>query len=128
MLSGLIEDASEPYTKHQEREADVFATEFLMPDVMVRPFCSRTAIDLAPTAETVRSSIVSAAVRYVELSPAPCAGVYSERGLVDWAKRSRSFLGSTRSAQARSRSTTTRTACSTRPRASYLRARGSARA
>lgn len=85
---------SGPYTKQQEREADVFAAEFLMPEELVRPFCNFTPIDLAAVqliAETFRSSIVSAAVRNVELSPAPCAVAYSEAGHVEWAKRSRSF-------------------------------------
>jgi len=72
----------------------VFATELLMPETMVHPFCARTPIDLVTVraiVETFRSSIVSAAVRYVELSPASCAVVYSEHGLVEWAKRSRAF-------------------------------------
>jgi Zn-dependent peptidase ImmA (M78 family) len=89
-------DAAELHTRTQEREADVFASEFLMPEELVRPFCDRTPSDLAAVrviAETFRTSIVSAAVRYVELSPAPCAVVYSEAGFVEWAKRSRSFAG-----------------------------------
>jgi hypothetical protein len=91
--SELTTEASRHYTKQQEREADVFATEFLMPEEMVRPFCER-AIDLATAqniVESFRSSIVAAAVRYVELSPMPCAVAYSEVGVVEWAKRSRSF-------------------------------------
>lgn len=85
-----------PYTKQQEREADVFATEFLMPEELVRRFCDRTPTDLTAVraiAETFRSSIVAASVRYVELTSAPCAVVYSEAGLVEWAKRSRTFAG-----------------------------------
>lgn len=94
--SELPAGAAGPYTAQQEREADVFATEFLMPEELVRPFCERTPIDLAAVraiAETFRSSIVAAAVRYVELSSAPCAVVYSEAGFVEWAKRSRTFAG-----------------------------------
>ena len=92
----LTADAAGPYTAQQEREADVFATEFLMPEELVRPFCDRTPIDLGVVraiAETFRCSIVAAAVRSVELSSAPCAVVYSEHGIVDWAKRSRTFAG-----------------------------------
>jgi Zn-dependent peptidase ImmA (M78 family) len=94
ILGEGIAEATELHTRHQEREADVFASEFLMPEELVRPFCDRTPIDLTSVgavAETFRTSIVSAAVRYVELSPAPCAVVYSEAGFVEWAKRSRSF-------------------------------------
>jgi len=94
--SELSVDAAGSYTAQQEREADVFATEFLMPEELAQPFCDRTPFDLAAVraiAETFRSSIVAAAVRHVELSSAPCAVVYSEGGLVEWAKRSRSFKG-----------------------------------
>lgn len=94
--SEMSAGAAGPYTKQQEREADVFATEFLMPEELVRPFCERTPIDLAAVrtiAETFRSSIVAASVRYVELASTPCAVVYSEAGLVEWAKRSRTFAG-----------------------------------
>jgi hypothetical protein len=80
--------------EQQEREADVFATEFLMPQALVRPFCEHPMIDRAAVdaiVEAFGSSIVAAAVRYVELSPASCAVAYSEAGLVEWAKRSRSF-------------------------------------
>lgn len=44
-------------------------------------------------AQTFRTSIVASAVRYVELASTPCAVVYSERGHVVWAKRSRTFPG-----------------------------------
>jgi Zn-dependent peptidase ImmA (M78 family) len=90
----LTAGAAGPYTKQQEREADVFATEFLMPEELVRPYCESPSIDLAAVraiAETFRCSIVAAAVRQVELSSAQCAVVYSERGVVDWAKQSRTF-------------------------------------
>ncbi len=85
-----------PFNAHQEREADVFATEFLMPKAWVAPLCAVKPVGLASVhaiAQTFGASIVAAAVRYVELAPAPCAVVYSEQGRVVWAKRSSAFPG-----------------------------------
>ena len=86
-------EASFPFSAHQEREADVFAAEFLMPDEYVEPFAAN-----APTLSTIdaigrafRTSVVASAVRYVEISSSPCAVAYSEDGYVVWAKRSRAF-------------------------------------
>ena len=83
-----------PYSAHQEREADVFAAEHNTPEAWVRPHCDVSTITLEPVREiarTFRSSIVASAIRFVELSASPCAVVYSERGRVVWAKRSRGF-------------------------------------
>jgi Zn-dependent peptidase ImmA (M78 family) len=84
-----------PFSKHQEREADVFATEFLMPEAWVAPLCMG-----APTLEAVhriaklfRTSVVASAVRFVELTSKPCAVSYVEDGRVVWARCSRSFAG-----------------------------------
>lgn len=82
-----------PFSVHQEREADVFATEFLMPEAWVAPLCA-TAPSFAAVhaiAQMFRASNMAAAVRFVEVSSAPCAVVYSENGNVVWAKRSRTF-------------------------------------
>ena len=84
------------FSAHQEREADVFATEFLMPKAWVAPLCAVTPVGLAKVhaiAQTFGASVVASAVRYVELSAAPCAVVYSEQGRVRWAKRSPTFPG-----------------------------------
>ena len=82
-----------PFDTHQEREADIFATEFLMPEEWVAPFCgARISFDgVHDVATTFRTSPVASAVRYAEVSPTSCAVVYSEKAHVKWAKRSRSF-------------------------------------
>lgn len=84
-----------PFSAHQEREADVFAVEFLMPEAWVAPMCmvAPSLAALHDIAKTFRTSIVASAVRFVELSSARCAVVYSEGGNVVWAKRSRTFPG-----------------------------------
>jgi Zn-dependent peptidase ImmA (M78 family) len=82
-----------PFSEHQEREADVFATEFLMPEAWVLPLCAAppSFAAIQTIAQTFRMSNMASAVRFVELTSAPCAVVYSENGHVVWAKRSRTF-------------------------------------
>jgi Zn-dependent peptidase ImmA (M78 family) len=94
--SVLDAGATAPFSVHQEREADVFASEFLMPEEWVAPLCVTAPTSLRVVhsiAKTFRVSIVAAAVRSVELTRGPCAVVYSEQGHVVWAKRSATFAG-----------------------------------
>lgn len=78
----------------EEREADVFAVEHLTPTRMVKPYCDVTPVNLHAVntiADVFTTSPVMSAMRFVELSSERCAAVYSEAGLVKWAKRSRTF-------------------------------------
>lgn len=87
-----IEAACGGRTKRDEREADVYATEMLSPEDWVRAHCDLTRVDLDGVhsiASTFPVSPVMAAMRLVELSPLTCAVVYSENGVVRWAKGSR---------------------------------------
>jgi Zn-dependent peptidase ImmA (M78 family) len=85
--------ANPPFSAHQEREADVFATEFLMPEAWVLSYCAASPSfdSIQAIAQTFRMSNMASAVRYAELTSASCAVVYSENGHVVWAKRSRTF-------------------------------------
>jgi Zn-dependent peptidase ImmA (M78 family) len=92
--AALDTTARAPFSVHQEREADVFATEFLMPAAWVAAYCKGTVTSLGVVhaiAQAFRVSNVAAAVRRVELADAPCAVAYSEQGRVVWAKRSAAF-------------------------------------
>jgi hypothetical protein len=63
---------------------------------MIAPYCGVTPVGLHAVhaiAEMFAASPVMSAVRFAELSPERCAAVYSEAGIVKWAKRSRSFKG-----------------------------------
>lgn len=82
-------------TASQEREADVFAAELLMPEDLVAPHVALPAslATVRSIGDTFRTSIVASAMRYVELTPTSCALVYSKDGRVVWAKHSRSFPG-----------------------------------
>lgn len=92
----LAPEASPAFSKHQERECDVFATEYLMPEAWITPLCVETPLSLSAVdriAAMFRTSVVASSVRHVELTSLPCAVAYSEAGTVTWAKRSRSFPG-----------------------------------
>lgn len=82
-------------TLFQEREADVFAAELLMPEEFVAPHVAMPAslATVRSIADTFRISIVAAARRYVELTDTSCALVFSKEGHVVWSKQSRSFPG-----------------------------------
>ncbi len=87
--------ASTDRTPHQEREADVFAAELLMPEELVAPHAAMPPglVTVRSISDTFRTSIVASARRYVELTAASCALVYSKDGRVVWAKYSCSFPG-----------------------------------
>jgi hypothetical protein len=90
-VSGWIDVACSGRTKRDEREADVYARELLTPAQWVRAYCDLMRIDLDGVnaiASLFRVSPVMAAMRLVELSPRACAVVYSENGVVRWAKGS----------------------------------------
>lgn len=75
------------YDQGVEREANVFASEFLMP----RKLWSRHVDVARPDLEVVRKlaadyrvSLQAAAIRFVQLCPERCALVFSTRGLIEW--------------------------------------------
>jgi hypothetical protein len=82
--------------KSEERDADVFAVEYLTSESMVAPYCAITPVDLHAVhaiEHRFTASPVMAAMRFVELSPEACAVVYSEHRKVEWMKPSKSFPG-----------------------------------
>jgi len=77
-----------------EREASVYATEQLMPEALVMPWCAADRVTLVPAREIAgefTTSVLASAMRLVELSPHRCAVVYSELGRVSWIKPSATF-------------------------------------
>jgi len=80
--------------KPLERNASVFATEFLMQEAWVKPYCMGEQVTLAPVraiADAFTCSMLASANRLVELSPRRCAVVCCELGRVRWFKRSPTF-------------------------------------
>jgi IrrE N-terminal-like domain len=70
-----------------EREADAFAAALLMPKSMLRPMVNRAPIALADVerfANIFQTSLVSTAIRSVQLSDFPCAVVGIRAGRIAW--------------------------------------------
>ncbi len=81
---------------HVEREANDFATELLIPQALGAAYCvaTRPAIDdVERLARVFKTSVVMSAIRFVELSPAPCAAAMVVDGKVRWATESAAFPG-----------------------------------
>lgn len=81
----------EALQKPHEREADVFATNLLLPR---RPFqrlvgCPTPGGDaIVAAADHFHTTLSSTAIRFTELEPFPCAVIKWEQGVRKWAKRS----------------------------------------
>jgi hypothetical protein len=78
-----------------EVEANAFASELLMPEHLVQPACKVMRASLDPAlriAYTFGVSARASAIRFTELTDAPCAVVLSERGVVRWTAHSATFL------------------------------------
>lgn len=89
-----LKTTCEHRNKREERDADILAVEHLTPEPMVAPYCACTPVDLHAVSAIERAFVASpvmSAMRFVELSPHPCAVAYSERGALKWMKPSRSF-------------------------------------
>ena len=69
-----------------EREADTFATEFLMPWKLLQPIVGdreRGPMVIHPTSEQCESSIPASAIRYPEISRECVAAFVSHQGRIE---------------------------------------------
>ena len=89
-----------PFASHAEyrveREADVFASEILLPAVLARPFCLTALPTLDAVGDLARMfdvSLTVAAMKWPKLAKTPCAFVESSGGLIKRAVRSDAFRG-----------------------------------
>lgn len=77
-----------------EREADVFATEFLMPWKLISPIINGT-VQGFPTVKAIadqcQSSIVASAIRYTSVAKEPVAVIVSHQGTVEFMTASDPF-------------------------------------
>jgi Zn-dependent peptidase ImmA (M78 family) len=79
-----------------EREANDCSTELLAPEDEAAPLCAVERADLEHVdrlARTFRNSFVMSAIRFTELTMAPCAIVMAKAGSVSWAAESHTFPG-----------------------------------
>jgi hypothetical protein len=77
-----------------EAEANAFASELTMPYRLVRDICRTASVSLEVPWQIARMfgmSILASAIRFVELSPEPCAAVFSSQRRVLWSAESASF-------------------------------------
>jgi hypothetical protein len=81
-LGGNFRDQRTP----TELEADVFASELLMPDGWVAPLVGPTTslYGIRTLASTCRTSLSSAAIRMMDLAEEPAAVILSFEGTVEW--------------------------------------------
>jgi hypothetical protein len=78
----------------REAEANAFAAELLMPEVLVRRRCEVSPVSFEVVRELARDyqvSLLSAALRFVELTSERCALVFAKSRRVAWVARSPSF-------------------------------------
>lgn len=93
----VIERICKPLEKSRkppERTASVFASEVVMPEPLVKPYCAVPYVTLAPAREIADefiTSVLASAMRFTEISTERCAVAYSVLGRVRWLKRSATF-------------------------------------
>jgi Zn-dependent peptidase ImmA (M78 family) len=86
--------ATDISTRQDEREANEFAVELLMPDKLFRADIQRRDVDLETVnwlATRYGTSMTSTAIRYARFSPNICAVVLSERGKIKYFAYSEGF-------------------------------------
>ena len=67
--------------------ANAFAGAVLLPDLLVRRRCEVSPVSLAVPRQLERDfdvSILTAAIRFCELSPERCCAVFSKNGVIEW--------------------------------------------
>jgi hypothetical protein len=79
-----------------EREANHFSTELLMSETWAAPLCAAprpTLDDVYRLARTFRTSFHASAIRFVEVSAAPCAFVHTVGGRIKRSTETHAFPG-----------------------------------
>jgi Zn-dependent peptidase ImmA (M78 family) len=87
-------DAVDPSARQDEREANEFAVELLMPDRFFRADIQQRGVSLETIndlATRYGTSMTSTAIRYARFSPCACAVVLSEQGKIKYFSYSEGF-------------------------------------
>jgi Zn-dependent peptidase ImmA (M78 family) len=96
LCTGVPNELRDDEVRRLEQEADHFAAELLLPELFARPWCASprpTLDDVERLARTCRTSLQATALRFVQLSPAPCAVVFARGGIIKWSAESAAFPG-----------------------------------
>lgn len=75
------------YQSTQETQANFFASELILPSMLVSRRCDIENINLEPIkqiATDFRASLTATAIKFVRLCPEKCAVVYSVKGKIKW--------------------------------------------
>lgn len=96
LLSSGVHYSGPPHkaTDPLELEANVFASELLMPEPLVSPIVATSDIGLNSVrviADRCKTSLTSAAIRYTELTPDPVAIIVSYEGTIEFSSVSPSL-------------------------------------
>jgi Zn-dependent peptidase ImmA (M78 family) len=78
----------------EEAEANIFASELLLPKKLLDTRCQVEDISFKPIlniAEEFNTSLMATAIKFVHLCPIPCAVVYSEESGIKWSCRSETW-------------------------------------
>lgn len=84
-------DMTEWYRPGQEREANAFAAELILPRSLVESTCDVAEVNMEPVrriSEEFRASLTASAIRFVRFCPERCAVVFSRDGRVEWSFKS----------------------------------------
>jgi len=79
------------YSVDKETEANFFASELLMPEMLVKQRCDVREVSLEPAksiASDFQTSLTAAAIRFVRFCPEPCALICSENSKIKWTVKS----------------------------------------
>ncbi len=78
----------------QEQEANEFAKELLMPEIIFKPLCKGklTVKLIKELANKFHASITATLLRYKDLGDFPIAVIYVEKGIVKWAHFTNDFV------------------------------------
>ena len=80
--------------KYQETEANFFASELLLPQILVEKRCDVAKVSFQPIkaiAEDFSTSLMATAIKFVRLCPEMCAIAYSENSAVKWFYKSKDW-------------------------------------
>jgi Zn-dependent peptidase ImmA (M78 family) len=94
LSQGSVSRRGREDARDYEAEANAFASELLIPKVLVDSWCAVSPVSLEVPwriAHTFQMSILSSAIRFAELSPERCAAVFCARRQVAWVAPSATF-------------------------------------
>ncbi len=77
-----------------ETQANMFASELLLPEALVRKRCEVSPVDFGPVKrlrDDFQTSLTATAIRFVRFSSEACAIVFSKDGKVKWSRKSEDF-------------------------------------